>query len=641
MAKWGDTGKRGGGLGLALATVLAAVAWVLGAVPAAAADPVPIAVIQGTGSVTPLLGQQVTTTPSVVTAVYGQGSSAEFRGFVIQTPGTGGAKDLDSASDAVFVYAGTQAFDVQIGDQVSVTGVAGEFDGLTQITRPEITEVAGAPATVTPVTGLVWAETASRRENLESMLFSSRERFIVADTYPLLPFGELALSAGELPVQPTDVGAPGSARATAQAARNGALRVNLDDGSNRGFARTATLPARPLPFLTGGDPVKVGDRLTLDEPVIVDYRNRVWKFNPTAPVVAGAEIATIHPSRADRRPRVGGVFSVASFNVLNYFTTTGEGRSGCRGSNLDATLSPSVTFDCDVRGAWDAADLARQQAKIVAAITRLDASVVGLMEIENSAKLGEPTDEATASLVAALNAAAGNRRWAHVPSSTQLQDVADQDFITNALIYQPRKVRLVSPAYALGAQAGSGQAFDNARTPIAAAFTPRGGGNRMLVSVNHFKSKSGGSDATGDNADSGDGQGAFNGDRVRQARALLSWLPQVQTATRSQGTALIGDFNAYSQEDPIRVLAAGGYRNAAPPNQYSYVFSGLSGSLDHILLDRPAQRRLTRADVWNINSGQSQALEYSTYQTTATDYYRPGPLRSSDHDPVVAGFRRR
>jgi predicted extracellular nuclease len=641
MVKWGTAGKRGTVLSLALATVLAGVAWAAGAVPAAAADPLPIAAIQGTSSATPYRGQQVTTTPSVVTAVYGQGSTAELRGFVIQTPGTGGAKDLDSGSDAVFVYAGTQAFDVQLGDQVIVTGVADEFDGLTEITRPQIAEVPGPLPAVAPVTGLRWTQTASRRENLESMLFSSSERFTVADTYPLLPFGELALSGGELPVQPTDVGAPGSARAEAQEARNAALRVNLDDGSNRGFTRTAALPPRPLPFLTDGRSVKVGDTVTLDEPVIVDYRNRIWKFNPTTPVVAGAEIATVHPSRADRRPRVGGAFSVASFNVLNYFTTTGEGRSGCRGSNLDATLSPSVTFDCDVRGAWDAADLARQQAKITAAITRLDASVVGLMEIENSAKLGEPADEATASLVAALNAAAGSRRWAYVRSSPQLQGVADQDFITNALIYQPRKVRLVSPAYALGAQAGPGQAFDNARTPIAAAFAPRGGGSRMLVSVNHFKSKSGGSGATGDNADVGDGQGAFNGDRVRQARALLSWLPQVQTATRSQATALVGDFNAYSREDPLRVLADGGYRNAAPSNQYSYVFSGLSGSLDHILLDRPARRRLTQADVWNINSGQSQALEYSTYQTTAVDFYRPGPLRSSDHDPVVAGFRRR
>ena len=64
----------------------------------------------------------------------------------------------------------------------------------------------------------------------------------------------------------------------------------------------------------------------------------------------------------------------------------------------------------DECGAWDAGDFERQQRKLVAAITELDASVVGLMEIENSAALGETPDEATSSLVDALNTAAGEDR---------------------------------------------------------------------------------------------------------------------------------------------------------------------------------------------------------------------------------------
>jgi 5'-nucleotidase len=50
---------------------------------------------------------------------------------------------------------------------------------------------------------------------------------------------------------------------------------------------------------------------------------------------------------------------------------------------------------------------------------------------------------------------------------------------------------------------------------------------------------------------------------------------------------------------------------------------------------------LTRADLWNVKAGESPALEYSTYKTTATDLNAPDPKRSSDHDPVVVGFRRR
>ena len=609
--------------------------------PAHAADPIPIAEIQGTGPASPRVGEVVTTTPSMVTAVYGQGATAELRGFVIQTPGTGGpGRDLSRASDAVFVFMGNTRFDVAVGDVVSVTGTAGEFAGLTQIAGVvQIAKVPGELPAVRPVTGLRWADTVDRRESLESMLYASTERFTVSDTFPLLRFGELGLTSAELPLQPTEVARPGTPQAIRQAARNLAVRVNLDDGSNRGFTRTATLPARPLPYLSVGVSVAIGDRLRLTEPVIVDFRNGLWKLNPTTPTTPGAEPATIRQVADDPAPRPGGAFSVASFNVLNYFSTTGSGRTDCAGGNLDTDGSFNVTFDCDVRGAWDAADLSRQQTKIVAALNAMDASVVGLMEIENSVKLGEQVDEALTSLVSALNVDAGYAKWAAVPSSTQLQPVADQDVITNALIYQPREVRLNGRAYALGAAAGEDGAFANARTPIAASFTPRGG-DPLLVVVNHLKSK-GADGATGDNVDAGDGQGAYNGDRVRQARALRAWVPRVQVATRSWSVALIGDFNSYAQEDPLQVLYRSGYRNVAPDDEWSYSFGGLLGSLDHVLLNGPARQRLTRADLWSVNAGESPALEYSTYKTSASDLYSPGPRRSSDHDPVVVGLRRR
>ncbi len=637
--------SRGVAGAASLALVLAA--WV--GVPAAAqaASPLPIATIQGTGAYTPYAGRTVTTTPSQVTAVYGQ-TSSDFRGFVIQTPGTGGKhRNLRRASDAIFVYLGSTPFDVKIGDLVSVTGTAAEFPtstasdigGLTQIAGSvTVTKSSARYVPVEPVSGLSWRRTAAHRENLESMLFSSKEKFLVSDTYPLARYGELGLSSGRLPVQPTDVAPAGSAKAAAQAALNAASQVNLDDGSNVGFAATAKLPARTVPYLTRSHDVRIGSALTLDEPVIVDYRNGKWKFNPTHPTPAGDEVATIRAGKRESVPRTGGDLSVASYNVLNYFTTLGQGRPSCTGGNLDRTGSYNVTYNCDVRGAWDEADLQRQQAKTVAALNKLNASVVGLMEIENSAKLGEGTDEATRTLVQALNTAAGRTKWAYVPSSTQLQPLADQDVITNALIYQPGRVRLQGSAYADGAESVDGGAFGNARTPIAAAFTPKKGGQPTLVSVNHFKSKgSAPSDPADPNADRG--QGAWNVARVAQAKALLGWLPGVQKASGADAVALVGDFNSYTQEDPLRTLYAAGYANAVSPSDYSYSFSGLVGSLDHVLLNRVAAQGKKGSGVWNINSVESDLLEYSTYKTTAIDYYRADPYRSSDHDPVIVGLK--
>lgn len=619
-----------GALALSITTVTTAM-------PAAAVETaLPIAKIQGVGSATPYAGKKVTTTPSVVTAVYPSGSG-EFAGFVIQTPGTGGNRTR-SASDAIFVYAGSTDYaSLKIGDAVQVSGTAGEYKGLTQLTSPTITKVTTKLPAVQPVTRS-WASTASAREAFESMLYFSTETFQVSDTYPLLPYGELGLAAGStLPFQPTQVARPGTPAAAIVEARNEVNTVNLDDGSNKGYTVTDKLPARTLPYLTRGKGVTIGDSAKLTEPVVIDFRNDTWKFNPTRAITPKDPVATIEHRATPKAPKAGGDVSVASFNVLNYFTTLGKETVGCKGRVLSTDGSFNQVDGCDVRGAWDAADLYRQQSKIVTAINSLDASVVGLMEIENSIKLGEARDEALASLVKALNAKAGRDKWDYVRSSDELQPVADQDVITSALIYQKNKVELRGKARALGSAAGADGAFANARTPIAQAFQPKGSGKTFLVVVNHFKSK-GSAPSSGPDADQGDGQGAWNAARVAQADALADWLPSLTKEAGTTDVALIGDFNSYAQEDPIKALNAAGYTDAAPKGSWTYSFGGRVGSLDHVLISSSLRQRLQDSAVWNINAGESPALEYSQYRTTTADLNTAKANRSSDHDPVVIGF---
>jgi 5'-nucleotidase len=274
----------------------------------------------------------------------------------------------------------------------------------------------------------------------------------------------------------------------------------------------------------------------------------------------------------------------------------------------------------------------------VAAINALDADVVGLMEIENSAALGEQPDEATSTLVDALNAAAGADTWSFVPSSSDLPPASEQDVITNAIIYRTAAVLRVGDSRALGDQSDDGEAFQNAREPIAQTFTPADGGDPFLFVVNHFKSKGSAGPWPGD-ADAGDGQGSSNESRVRQATALRDWVAAIRGDV--DAVALAGDFNSYTQEDPLQVLYDAGYVDAAQAfdaDSSSYSFSGLSGSLDHILLSTAAKARATGADIWNINSGESVALEYSRFRSHGTEFYAPDAYRSSDHDPVVVGL---
>ena len=331
--------------------------------------------------------------------------------------------------------------------------------------------------------------------------------------------------------------------------------------------------------------------------------------------------------------------------MLNYFTTLGDadddnvGDGGCTPFRDRAGDGTTVSSGCDQRGAWDPQDFARQQSKIVSAINALDADVVGLMEIENSTSMGETPNEATNSLVAALNADAGAGTWAANPSSTELP--ADgMDVITNAIIYKPASVDRVGESLALGTLSDAGEAFDNAREPLGQVFKADAGGKPFLFVVNHFKSKGSAGPNPGD-ADSGDGQGRSNGSRVLQATALRDWVTGLQTTSGTEAVVLAGDFNSYAMEDPLRLLYNAGYTNVEQEfdnGEFSYSFSGLSGSLDHILVNDAALARSTGTDIWNINSGESLALEYSRWNYHGTDFHAQSPYRSSDHDPVILGL---
>ncbi|OLT50959.1 ExeM/NucH family extracellular endonuclease [Cellulosimicrobium sp. CUA-896] len=324
--------------------------------------------------------------------------------------------------------------------------------------------------------------------------------------------------------------------------------------------------------------------------------------------------------------------------MLNYFTTTGDQLTGCQYYTDRAGDPVTVRTGCDARGAAEAEDLERQQTKIVAAIDALDADVVALMEIENSAPFGKDRDQALSDLVDALNEAAGADEWAFVPSPAALPD--DEDVIRLAYIYQVDGAEPVGASRILL----DDPAFGNAREPLAQVFQPAGGvleggtaaDDDVLVVANHFKSKGSGS---GEDADQGDGQGASNASRVRQATALVGFAEDVAADAGTDKVLLAGDFNSYSMEDPLEVLKDAGYVDlGATTGEQTYLFDGYVGSLDHVFASPAAAEAVTGTDVWNINSVEPIANEYSRYNYNASILYDTTPFRSSDHDPVLVGL---
>ncbi|PJJ57581.1 hypothetical protein CLV56_1816 [Mumia flava] len=603
-------------------------------------ETVTIAQIQGTGSASPLAGDTVITS-GVVIATYPTGG---LNGFYLQTAGSGGADDAtEGASDGIFVFGGGAAAAVAPGDHVTVTGEVSEYFGLTQLTPGSASDVVveTEPAEAVKPTVIDGPVDAAGREALEGMLIDPEGSFTVTNNYATNTFGEIGLATGDEPLYvPTEVAAPGS-DAQAVAAQNASRLFTLDDASSANW--TAGGSDTPHPWLTGVDTIRVGAGAAFSDNVVLDYRFSLWRFQPLTPVTAdGAKpVAFSGAARPASPPEVGGDITLGTFNVLNYFTTTGEEYEAATGLDCefypDREGNPTTVDECDgdagPRGAWDDANLARQEAKIVAAINELDADVVSLEEIENSVKFGHDRDDALATLVDALNADAGAGTWAYVPSpdASGLPPLANQDVIRTAFIYQPASVEPVGGSTVL---VGS-PAYTNAREPLAQAFRPVSGtsSDEFVAIVNHFKSK-------GSGVDDGTGQGLANPDRVAQAEALVTFADEVAADAGTDKVFLTGDFNAYSQEDPIQVLLDAGYSDLQEDAgaEETYQFGGEIGSLDHVLASPAAAGDVTGIGVWSINAMEPIAYEYSRYNYNVTDFYSPGPYRSSDHDPALVGI---
>jgi Ca2+-binding RTX toxin-like protein len=178
------------------------------------------------------------------------------------------------------------------------------------------------------------------------------------------------------------------------------------------------------------------------------------------------------------------------------------------------------------------------------------------------------------------------------------------------------------------------------RKPLAQTFQQISTGELFTAVVNHFKSKGSSSGGVGD-ADAGDGQGLSNGTRTRQAQDLAAWLATKPTGTNDADYLLLGDFNAYAQEDPITTLASAGYGNLLPNTSYSYVFDGQVGALDHALGSNSLATQVTGAEKWHINADEPTVLDYNTEFKSAgqiISLYNADQFRASDHDPVLVGL---
>jgi predicted extracellular nuclease len=565
-----------------------------------------ISAIQGSGTSSPAVGQTLSIEGIVVGDFQG-GDGAGLGGFFVQEEDTDADADA-STSEGIWVYDETGAVNVAVGDLVTVTGLVEESSDLTQL------NVTGAGASVAVISSGNTLPTAANLdlpvsadtdyEAFEGMLTTVTETVSITETFSVGRFGEFSVSEGERLITFTECNESDPAALALYNADQSLRRLTVDDGRNgqntfpivlgNGQEVTATNSLRSGASITG---------LT----GIIDERFNSYRMQATNFTVGSDN------SRPTAAPAVGGNLTVVGMNVLNYFTTFGS------------------------RGADNQEEFDRQEIKIVKAICELNADIIGLVEIENN---GYGIDGALQSLIDAITAECGTQyRFVTSPNT-------GTDQIQVALIYRTDVVMESGTAAALSEPAN---VFSRNRVPVAQTFKVIEAGNPSLnaevtVCVNHWKSKGSGCGAGDD--DTG-GSGNCDGSRTAAAQAIHDWLATKPTGTTDTDNLVIGDLNAYSQEEPLKLFIDAGYVNtvraAAGAGSFpcgsspSYVFRGEWGSLDHALASASLAGQVTGAIPWPVNAPEPIALDYDTQFNDpalyADDYYR-----FSDHDPVVIGL---
>ena len=382
----------------------------------ASADPTDttIAGIQGPGPASPLEGLRVRF-EGIVSGDFeqGSGSDGDLGGFFVQA-----AAGEAGEAFGVFVYTGEAPAGVARNDRVRITGRVQEFHGETQV-RAERVETLGRGAVEAvdlplPAAGVVLnadGEPVANLERYEGMLVRIDEPLVVTSLRDLERFGELRLAAGQRPLAFTQTNEPDPQGFAAHGESLAARTLRLDDGRRaRGV--------RPIRFLDDGI-LRAGDAATNVTGNLRYARGsggsgaEDWRIVPTA-----APVFDNLNARPDEAPAGVGL-RIATINLQNLFLTPAQDGERC---------GPRQSSRC--RGADTRDELERQLAKTVTAIRRLDADILGVIELENTAG-----DAVLETLVAAVNQGVNASDHAFVATGP-----IGSDAIRVGIVYRPGRI---------------------------------------------------------------------------------------------------------------------------------------------------------------------------------------------------------
>ncbi|MEH0086178.1 ExeM/NucH family extracellular endonuclease [Vibrio antiquarius] len=641
--------------------------------------------IQGEGASSPFIDgyPYITTEDHFVTGVVTAVTTGLTKGFYLQALENDGN---DKTSEGLFIHTDVADTELKAGDVVCVKGKVQEYYSNTQLSSDANSYVKTGTSNaslVTPLTikeGETLRDALERHEGMQVELSSASELFVTRNfSYDYDSRRNNMMLSHEAPLfKPTQLHAAESDAAVALAKENAANRIYLESDSKAPNGQIPYFPTFAQDLDQNGSSeqhIRLGSRVEGLQGVVAysynEYRliatNEVDSSNF---VTSGDDFDVARkavPAIADSDLRV------ASFNVLNYFTSVADsGHDNPTGQN---------------RGATNLDEFLIQQAKIVSAMNKMDADIIGLMEVENN---GFGDGSAIQNLVDALNAEIDDVEDHYTYVEIEEQDKYQEEYfgsdaIMVAILYRANAVTpkeaakvIVTPEQHIAENTitrkegtESNPAYDKyQRHSLLQTFTVKETGEDLSVVVNHFKSK--GSEcieewiAGVEDSEPADLQGNCNNFRVSAAKVVGEALKDID------GDVLVmGDLNAYGKEDPLLTLTdyskekygrdiytaayttiGGGELQVEKTkiekgyglhnlntllhgaDTFSYTYSGELGNLDHALASSSLAQKVVAIEDWHINSLESNLFEYSSKYTGDMPKYKDA-FSASDHDPVI------
>ena len=329
-----------------------------------------------------------------------------------------------------------------------------------------------------------------------------------------------------------------------------------------------------VPYRSNTNPYRCGEKIfhlqaLVNSPTELAYVSGEWIGNTRA------ELEQSLPDLGDYR------LLICAFNLENYFV-----------ENMGSL------------GARNYADHEAQRAKISKALTKINADIFGLVELEQG-------DAAIQEIVDDLNKNLPSRNYAYFHESASGAS-QKSDYVYDTKVVEP-----------IGKPSEINTEVSNRKKMI--CFREKATGEKFIYSINHFKAMTGGAEAT-------------NARRVNEARAVYSFYNTYRRNSniRDNDILIMGDLNTYAFTDPIQLFLDNGlmdlHRAFHADSSYSYMYGGRASYIDHAICNGTLYRQITGMAAYHINSDESDDYTYDKSSDRTM-------FRCSDHDPVLVGLK--